>query len=99
MKRREFFRVLGAGGTGVVAFSCADQEAARKIADGEEAIADADLTWDKAPCRFCGTGCGVEVGVRDGKVMSVRGDEASPCLLYTSPSPRDQRGSRMPSSA
>ena len=25
--------------------------------------------------------------------------EANPCLLYTSPSPRDQRGSRMPSSA
>ena len=24
---------------------------------------------------------------------------AMPCLLYTSPSPRDQRGSRMPSSA
>ena len=24
---------------------------------------------------------------------------AKPCLLYTSPSPRDQRGSRMPSSA
>ena len=26
-------------------------------------------------------------------------DEYFPCLLYTSPSPRDQRGSRMPSSA
>ena len=25
--------------------------------------------------------------------------DARPCLLYTSPSPRDQRGSRMPSSA
>ena len=25
--------------------------------------------------------------------------EVLPCLLYTSPSPRDQRGSRMPSSA
>ena len=25
--------------------------------------------------------------------------EAEACLLYTSPSPRDQRGSRMPSSA
>ena len=24
---------------------------------------------------------------------------STPCLLYTSPSPRDQRGSRMPSSA
>ena len=26
-------------------------------------------------------------------------DEVASCLLYTSPSPRDQRGSRMPSSA
>ena len=26
-------------------------------------------------------------------------DRYQPCLLYTSPSPRDQRGSRMPSSA
>ena len=26
-------------------------------------------------------------------------DNGKPCLLYTSPSPRDQRGSRMPSSA
>ena len=26
-------------------------------------------------------------------------DGLKPCLLYTSPSPRDQRGSRMPSSA
>ena len=26
-------------------------------------------------------------------------DEFENCLLYTSPSPRDQRGSRMPSSA
>ena len=27
------------------------------------------------------------------------GEKANDCLLYTSPSPRDQRGSRMPSSA
>ena len=27
------------------------------------------------------------------------GDRVGTCLLYTSPSPRDQRGSRMPSSA
>ena len=27
------------------------------------------------------------------------GSHPSRCLLYTSPSPRDQRGSRMPSSA
>ena len=29
----------------------------------------------------------------------VSGPTLGPCLLYTSPSPRDQRGSRMPSSA
>lgn len=37
-----------------------------------------ELTWGKAPCRFCGTGCGVEVGVHDGKIAAVRGDTASP---------------------
>lgn len=37
-----------------------------------------DLVWDKAPCRFCGTGCGVMVGVANGKVMAVKGDPESP---------------------
>ena len=31
--------------------------------------------------------------------MKIRNEDSKPCLLYTSPSPRDQRGSRMPSSA
>ena len=33
------------------------------------------------------------------KKIRVEQDEIYVCLLYTSPSPRDQRGSRMPSSA
>ena len=33
-----------------------------------------------------------------GKKFKIKSD-FKPCLLYTSPSPRDQRGSRMPSSA
>src|SRR5262245_19323924 len=32
-------------------------------------------TWNKAVCRFCGTGCGVMVGMKDGRVVDVRGDE------------------------
>ena len=32
-------------------------------------------------------------------VVAVANDQPMDCLLYTSPSPRDQRGSRMPSSA
>ena len=31
--------------------------------------------------------------------MTIRGPRHYNCLLYTSPSPRDQRGSRMPASA
>ncbi|MDP3542655.1 MAG: molybdopterin-dependent oxidoreductase [Elusimicrobiota bacterium] len=36
------------------------------------------LSWDKAPCRFCGTGCSVMVGVEKGKVVAVKGDPESP---------------------
>ena len=32
------------------------------------------VTWDKAPCRFCGTGCHVMVGVQDGWIVAVTGD-------------------------
>ena len=35
----------------------------------------------------------------DDLMKIARGEELEDCLLYTSPSPRDQRGSRMPSSA
>ena len=35
----------------------------------------------------------------DGAVRAMVGGREATCLLYTSPSPRDQRGSRMPSSA
>ncbi len=36
---------------------------------------ETDLTWNKAPCRFCGTGCHVQVGVRDGRVVAIAGDK------------------------
>ncbi|KMP10636.1 nitrate reductase [Candidatus Nitromaritima sp. SCGC AAA799-A02] len=36
-----------------------------------------DLSWDKAPCRFCGTGCSVLVGVGDEKIVAVKGDPKS----------------------
>ena len=38
-------------------------------------------------------------GFLDAIVANGYDNEAGICLLYTSPSPRDQRGSRMPSSA
>ena len=48
-------------------------------------------------------GAGIGLGQIGGKAVEAiaRQPEAAGdiCLLYTSPSPRDQRGSRMPSSA
>ena len=32
------------------------------------------VKWDKAPCRFCGTGCHVQVGVKGGRVVQIQGD-------------------------
>jgi nitrate reductase NapA len=32
------------------------------------------LKWSKAPCRFCGTGCGVRVAVRDNQVVATHAD-------------------------
>jgi nitrate reductase (cytochrome) len=37
----------------------------------------AKLTWSKAPCRFCGVGCGVNVAVKDGQVVATHGDPQS----------------------
>ncbi|WP_086932089.1 periplasmic nitrate reductase subunit alpha [Agarilytica rhodophyticola] len=42
------------------------------------AIDDTKLTWSKAPCRFCGTGCSVNVATKDGHVVATHGDIKSP---------------------
>ncbi len=48
------------------------QEAlAQPVPGGVEAL---KINWSKAPCRFCGTGCGVMVGVKEGKVVATHGD-------------------------
>lgn len=48
---------------------------ARDGGDGKLNLSEGGLTWDKAPCRFCGTGCHVKVGVRAGKVVAIAGHE------------------------
>ena len=44
---------------------------AQPVPGGVKAL---DITWSKAPCRFCGTGCGVMVGVKEGRVVATHGD-------------------------
>ena len=47
------------------------QADAQPVAGGVGALR---IKWSKAPCRFCGTGCGVMVGVKDGRVVATHGD-------------------------
>lgn len=39
---------------------------------------DLRLAWNKSVCPYCGVGCGVLVGSKDGRVLRVRGDPNHP---------------------
>jgi nitrate reductase NapA len=40
--------------------------------------AQKEWRWDKAACRFCGTGCGIMLATKGGKIVAVKGDPAAP---------------------
>ncbi len=42
------------------------------------AASDPSIRWDKGACRFCGTGCGVLVGTKGGRVVATQGDPDAP---------------------
>src|SRR3974377_1443653 len=68
LTRRELIRAQAAGVAALVA-GVSLPAFAQPIVGG-----DLNITWSKAPCRFCGTGCGVMVGVKDGHVVATHGD-------------------------
>ena len=70
MDRRDFIKATAMA----TAAAAAARLALHDDADAQPRAA-AGVTWDKAPCRFCGTGCHVQVGVKDGKVVAIAGDQ------------------------
>ncbi|KKM68472.1 hypothetical protein LCGC14_1460530 [marine sediment metagenome] len=51
-----------------------------------EMIAIAEATqagwrWDKAVCRFCGTGCGIMIATKEDRIIAVKGDPKAPVNL------------------
>ena len=44
------------------------------IAANEAAAAEQGIKWTKGVCRFCGTGCGLLVGTKNGKIVATKGD-------------------------
>ena len=67
MRRREFMRQSAAAAAGAAAGIAMPLQA-------QPAGGDPNVKWSKAPCRFCGTGCGVTVAVKDNRVIATQGD-------------------------
>jgi len=73
LTRREFIKAQAAAATAAAAGVTLPAVATEATKDVED-----DIRWDKAPCRFCGTGCGVLVGTRNGEVVATQGDPDAP---------------------
>ncbi len=70
LTRREILKAHAAGIAAATA-GIALPAAAQPVPGGVTAL---EIKWSKAPCRFCGTGCGVMVGVKQGQVVATHGD-------------------------
>ena len=76
--RRTFLKMSALASASAVASSrlAAQEPAGGENADLPTEIGDSGpVRWDKAPCRFCGTGCHVMVGVANDRVVGVAGDQ------------------------
>jgi nitrate reductase NapA len=70
--RRDFIK------TSAVAATAAAAGVTLPKGDGAAAAAGGDIRWDKAPCRYCGTGCSVLVGTKGGRMVATQGDPDAP---------------------
>lgn len=74
LSRRDLLKTLA--GTSAVLLTSPD--ALFATPEGVAEAAETAEEWKKSPCRFCGVGCGVLVGLREGKVVAVKGDPEVP---------------------
>ncbi|EAR08707.1 nitrate reductase catalytic subunit NapA [Reinekea blandensis] len=74
LTRRDVVKAQAAAAAASVAGISLPTQATNLIASSE----DNRIQWDKAPCRFCGTGCSVSVGTKKGKVVATHGDQLAP---------------------
>ncbi|MFY0736392.1 periplasmic nitrate reductase subunit alpha [Aurantimonas sp. NFXS3] len=70
LNRRDLLKAQAAG-VAAAAANITLPAAAQPVSGGVETL---QIKWSKAPCRFCGTGCGVMVGVKEGQVVATHGD-------------------------
>ncbi len=74
LSRREMIKLHAAGVATITAGMALSAQASNVITERN----DSQLEWNKAPCRFCGTGCSVMVATKENKVVATHGDIKSP---------------------
>ncbi len=70
LTRRDLLKLMGLSAGGVVTTSlcgCGQLWERQPVIPVEK--------WHKGVCRFCGTGCGVMIGLHQGRVVDVKGDK------------------------
>lgn len=72
--RRQFMKASAMAAATAAAHAADQTFAAPALPDAGDKPDIPGVQWHKAPCRFCGTGCHVQVGVRGGKVAAIAGD-------------------------
>ena len=73
VSRRNFLKTTAAATAAAAVGISIPQEAEAAAAAGQK-----EWRWDKAACRFCGTGCGIMLATKGGKIVAVKGDPAAP---------------------
>lgn len=72
LTRRDFIKNSAIASTAAVA------GVSIPVTDATAAVGGEKIRWDKAPCRFCGTGCSVLVGTKGDRVVATQGDPDAP---------------------
>lgn len=69
LNRRDFVRISAAAASTAAASSPAGAVCSSAMAGPQ---------WVKSVCRFCGTGCGVQLAIQDKRLVALRGDTEHP---------------------
>lgn len=77
LSRRDFIKTAALASVAAAAASTEVMGADIAQAAANWAEGGVDV-WQKSVCRFCGTGCGVELGITSGKLVALRGDQEHP---------------------
>ncbi len=71
--RRQFLKASAASAAAAAVGLGVDGPTSALAARGEQG-----WQWDKGVCRFCGTGCGIMIATKDGRIVATKGDPEAP---------------------